>query len=112
MFKRRERLQSKDAAKVGRRGKSISSPFLRLKWMLTKDNFTRATVVVPLSFDKRATRRNKIKRQLREALSPQMLKIRPPVNLMVFASKSAAGKKFLELKNELEGLLRKARLIQ
>lgn len=112
MFKRRERLQSKDAAKVGRRGKTISSSSLRLKWMLARDSFTRATVVVPLSFDKRATRRNKIKRQLREALRPQILKIRPPVSLMVYANKSAAGRSFQELRRELEGLLKRARLLQ
>ncbi|MBI4135451.1 ribonuclease P protein component [Candidatus Uhrbacteria bacterium] len=111
MFERKARLKTRAAAFVGRRGKSVFSPNLRVKWLPARDKITRATVVVPLAFDKRSTRRNRVKRQIREILRPLLASLLYPTELMVFVSRGAAGKKFTELKSELEELLRKARLI-
>lgn len=111
MFSRAQRLSGQTARDVKKYGRALASPRLRLKWVLTRSPLSRISVVVPLAFDKRATRRNRIKRQVREALRPWLAKIFPPVNLMVYINRSAAGRSFGELQHELVGLLKKARLL-
>ncbi len=111
MFTRKARLKTRAATFIGRRGKSVFSPNLRVKWLPARNKVTRATVVVPLSFDKRSTRRNRVKRQVREILQPLLDSLLYPAEVMVFVSKGAAGRKFEELRRELIQLLKQARLL-
>ena len=111
MFPRQHRLATKGALFVAKRGRTLQGAALRLKWVPARYPPSRATVVVGLAFDKRATRRNRTKRQVREILRPLLPRLREPVGLMVFVNKSAAEKSFEELKKEAEALLRNARLL-
>lgn len=111
MFARKVRLKTRAATLVGRRGKSVFAPNLRIKWLPARNKITRATVVVPLSFDKRSTRRNRVKRQMREILRPLLASLIYPTELMVFVGRGAAGREFQELRAELIQLLKKARLL-
>ncbi len=111
MFSRPYRLSAQAAKLVARRGNGLSGPFLRIKWGLSRNPVSRATVVAGLAFDKRAIRRNLIKRRVREVLRPILPKLRPAVNLMVFVNKAATGCTFQELGAELISLLKRARII-
>lgn len=111
MLSRRYRLKTRAANFVARRGRSVSGPALRVKWAFSRDSVSRATVVAGLAADKRATKRNLVKRRLREALRFVLPQFRSKVNLMVFANKKAMGQPFEELKKELFFLLKKARLL-
>lgn len=111
MLPKKQRLTGRAAAYVGRRGRKAFGPFLRIKWNLARDGISHATVVVSLTFDKRAIRRNRIKRQVREALRQFFPKIRPPVNLAVYVNKAARECSFQELRDELVSLLTRARLL-
>mgnify|MGYP001559067084 FL=1 len=111
MFARENRLPTGAAKFVARQGRGFSGPFLRIKCTLTNSPVSRATVVVGLAFDKKATARNRIKRQLREALRPFLARLHPRVNIMVLVNKTAHIRNFQELQGELESLLRKSRLL-
>lgn len=111
MLSRPHRLKTRAANFVARRGKSVSGPALRVKWVFSRDPVSRATVVVGLAADKRATRRNLVKRRLREALRFVLPQFHFKVNLMVFASKKAMEQPFGELEKELFYLLKQARLL-
>ncbi|MBI2552203.1 ribonuclease P protein component [Candidatus Uhrbacteria bacterium] len=111
MFPKTRRLTGKAVVFVIRRGRALSGPGIRIKWAPASRSVSRATIVTPLAFDKRATRRNRIKRQLREILGPLLTQFNPPVNLVVLVSGQAKGKSFAGLKAELMALLRKGRLL-
>ena len=110
MFSRAQRLNSKGAQFVIKRGHSLNGGALRLKWAPARAAPSRATVVVGLTVSKRATARNRLKRQLREALRPLLPILQSPAVLMVFANKNAVGRSFTELQAELTALLKRARL--
>ena len=110
MFARAQRLSSRAAEFTARRGRVVSGLGLRIKWIPGREGASKATVVVPLSFDKRATKRNRIKRQLREVLRPILHQLPLATNLMIYVGKGASGRKFQELRNELTELLKRARL--
>lgn len=111
MFPKSNRLPGRAAKHVSRRGRAVSGPSLRIKWVSARGDVSKAAVVSSLSFDKRATKRNRVKRQVREALRPLLARLRPPLNLMVYVGKSAAGHNFKELREELVQLLKRARIL-
>ncbi len=111
MFSRENRLPSGAAKFVAKQGRGFSGPFLRIKCTLTNSPVSRATVVVGLAYDKRATARNLIKRRLREALRPLLPRLRQRVNIMVLVQKTANTRNFKELGEELQSLLKKSRLL-
>lgn len=107
----RSRLTGRAANFVARRGRGLGGATLRIKWAPARGPFSRATVVAGLAVSKSAVVRNRLKRQCREILHPLLPNIAPPLNLMIFITKGAVGKSFSELKLELEGLLKRVRLI-
>jgi ribonuclease P protein component len=111
MLPKHYRLRTRDANFVARRGRGISGAVLRIKWAPERARHSHASVVVGLAVDKRATVRNRLKRQLREILRPLVPRLSPPVNLMVFTQKTALDKSFRELAHELTALLRRAHLL-
>ena len=111
MLAKEHRLVKKGARFVARRGYSSAGANLRIKWAPTREKAAKATVVAGLAFDKRAVRRNAIKRQLREILRPMLQSLRIPANIMVFVNKNAAKRTFAELREELIALLKRAGLI-
>ena len=111
MLPKIRRLNGRAVVTVVKRGNSLFGASLRIKWVFGKGSISRATVVTPIAFDKRATRRNRIKRQLREIIAPLLSRINGPVNLVIFVGPKASGKSFNEIKAELLILLKRARLL-
>lgn len=111
MLSKPHRLKARTAKFVARRGRSLSSHSLRIKWTPARGQVSRTTVVVGLAVDKRAVQRNLIKRRLREGLRPVVSQLRPKVNLMVFVNKKATEASFQELEKELISLIKRAKLL-
>ena len=111
MFPKSRRLTGKAVVLVARRGNVLSGPSIRIKWVRTSGPASRATVVTPLVFDKRATRRNRIKRQLREVIRPLLVQMKPPINLVVSVGSRAKDKEFKGIQAELMSLLIRGRLL-
>lgn len=68
MLPKSHRLPSPDVRVVLRTGKRIVSGSIELKSIPTLTNVFRCAIVVPTSVDKRATRRNRIRRLISESV--------------------------------------------
>lgn len=111
MLPHQHRLTGRMVKFVAKRGRGISGRTLRIKWLPTRYLPSRATVVAGLAVDKRAAKRNLVKRRVREALRPLLPQFPVPVNLIVFVNKAALERTFQELRDELLGLCRRVRLL-
>ncbi|HUV46965.1 MAG TPA: ribonuclease P protein component [Candidatus Bathyarchaeia archaeon] len=67
---------------------------------------------VAVRFDKRSTRRNRLKRKLREFVRLRVGKIKKGYNVMCQVSKPERRIKLVQINLELEKLLRKAELLE
>lgn len=85
---------------------------LTLRYARNDQNVVRMTVVAGLKVSKRATKRNRVKRLIREAFRREYLRrIRVPADIVVSAKTELVGKSYSEVAAELGVALRKAGLI-
>ncbi|MBU2578838.1 ribonuclease P protein component [Patescibacteria group bacterium] len=111
MLPKKNRLKkNKDFTKVIRQGKFSHSFFLSLKEAKNDLAQTRVGFVVSKKISKKATVRNKIKRWLREAVRANLDKIRSGKDIIFFTKKGIEEKKFWEIKQAVEKLLKKGSL--
>ena len=71
---------------------------------------SRFCIIVPKKIDKRANKRNRIKRQLSEALGLNLKKITPGFNIIILAKKEIFGKDFSLIRVELEKALKSSKV--
>lgn len=107
------RLQKKsDIEHVFKRGRSLYMGNLGLRLAANKKDKSRFTVVVSLKVSKRAVKRNKLKRRLREIIGREILpKIKPGFDGVVLTSPQLLDAKFEELQKTVLALFKKAGLI-
>jgi len=96
---------------VAKRGRSLGGTLFRIKWVPAPDNLTRFTVVTGLVIDKRSTVRNRLKRRTRELARAELARVKNPAWIMIFPNKSAIGKEFEHLQQELRTVLIRAQII-
>ena len=94
----------------GKRLKGSSLSLLVLK--KSKLGCSQIGLVIPTRYDKRATKRNRLKRKLREILNKKITFLKKGMSLIVMAHKSALKKETIVLEKELEDLLKKAELLR
>ncbi len=73
---------------------------------------TRIGITVTKKVDKRAVKRNYIKRQVREYIRKARIRISSPVDIVVIAKREAGGLKSSDVERELGYLLRKSGLLK
>ncbi len=94
----------KDIDFVFKKGKKYTSYAFYLKYVDSKKTFFRYAVVVSSKVSKKATTRNKIRRQIKEIIRKHQ-KFIPTVDFVVFVQKIALEKKFKEIEKEMLFLL-------
>lgn len=94
-----------------RRGLNLSTPNLIFKFFLGTQKRPRCAFIVSNKVDKRATVRNRIKRQMREIMREQLKFIKCPAEMLIMAQPRIAKAEFKDIKQEILTLLRRARLI-
>ena len=111
MLAKKNRLtRNKDFEAVSKQGKSLANSLLVLKWVKNDLSYSRFGIVVSLKIDKRATRRNKIKRRLREIIRSHLDCIKSGYDFLIIARNGIKDKKFKNLKSSFLKLLKKANL--
>ena len=105
-----KRIRKKEFKEVQEKGRTLRSNFLILKFAKNNLGFFRLSCVVSKKIEKKATRRNKIKRRLRESIRKAIKKmsIVPGYDFIFFARENIKQKKFEEIAREVEEILRKA----
>jgi len=113
MLSEKNRLKKeKDFQKVIQKGKKAGEDFLILRSLRNKLKRTRIGFVVSRKIAKKAVLRNKIKRRLREAVRPNLAKVKSGYDLIFFTKKGIEGKDFWQIKEAVSKLLQRAKLLK
>ncbi|MBX5450356.1 ribonuclease P protein component [Thermogemmatispora sp.] len=110
-LKRELRLRrSRDFQRVRQQGRSVASKLLVLAWAPTESDQVRVGFVVSRRIFKLATRRNRIKRLLSEAIRPCLPRLRG-VDIVLIPRREALEVDLQTLRADVQTLLRRARLL-
>lgn len=101
-----------DFGEVLRRGQRARGGFLDAKIKKTANAYPRVGFLVTKKVAKKATARNKLKRQLRGAMRHYVLELKGGIDVIVIARETILGKTFLEMKLELGKVLRKGGVLR
>lgn len=94
--------------------KSLSafhSPFLTLKILKKDQPQTQIGFIVSAKICRLAVGRNKLKRQLRQALKPYLTQLRSNYEIIILAKVPLKNMSFAQIQTHLQSLLKQARLI-
>lgn len=114
MLPAKYRLKNKEAFNaVFQKGKTVSNEVLIMKFRPGSDKETKIGFSAGLKFSKKSSRRNKVKRWMREAVRPLSKRIKPGVQIVFLVnSKCLFEHLSLELiREKTESLLFKAKLL-
>lgn len=102
-------LTRKEIEEVFKKGKLYQGISLFLK--IKKNNLLslRNAIIVPLEITKKSTKRNKIKRQIREILREELKTTKTGFDKIFIAKKAILNKNYREIKKEIRNLLEKTK---
>ena len=113
MLPKKHRLKrKKDFARAYRKGNFIKGDFLIIRTTENQLNYSRFGIVVSKNVSKKATERNKVKRRIREAIRPQLNKIKVGFDVIVIGLPEVVKKNFWEIGEELKKVFSKAGLFK
>jgi len=112
MLPKENRLKkNKDFEKVFKEGKGFKEDLLVLKKVKNNLKNSRFGFVVSKTFFKKATLRNKIKRRLRELVRIKLNEIKKGIDVVIIAKPGLETKDFQEIKEIVNKLFKKAKII-
>ncbi len=111
MLPKKRRVNTKSFKKIFKKGKMIKSDFFTLKILYTDGNLSKFSIVVPISVERKAAKRNKLKRQGRYILAKNIDDIKKGVEMAIFLKKETKGIKFVDFERELVSLMEKTGLL-
>ena len=106
--------KKKDFEIIFKKGKSFKNKLFILRFLKNNFNQSRFGFVVSQKVSKKAVIRNKIRRRLSEIIKDNLKNIQKPENnldLVFISLPETAGKEFLAIKESVEELLIKAKII-
>ena len=97
-----------------KRGYTTSGKFLFIRFLPNHKNTTQIAVMVGLKYSKLATRRNRLKRLIREALRKELTNIKPGYDLLIgiLPSRVNSSTTLAELSPDLKNILNNSHLIK
>ena len=96
---------------VFKKGRFCQNDFFVLRAVAKNSGSLRVAFIVSNKIDKRATARNKIRRRMREIIRAAFLEIKKEFDLVIVSKKSAASLSYQKMKEELLGLLERAKIL-
>lgn len=113
MLPRKNRLKrKKEFERVFKEGETKKEDFLFLKWLKNNLPISRFGFVVSRKISRKATQRNKIRRRLREIVRLKIPKIKKGIDGILVALPGLEKKDFLEIKETIEKIFKKAKLYE
>ncbi len=100
----------KDIKRLVQGGKTFFLPQMIIKYQKNNQLGTRLAVVVSTRVDKRAVVRNRVKRQIREVLRMEVLKIKKNQDILFIIKKSCLDLSFVDIKKQINFALITCRL--
>jgi len=112
MLKKEFRLRkSIEIERVAKCGRSIFLRNLGIKYLPNSLALSRFAIAVGLKIHKKAAKRNKVKRQIREIIRLNLDKIKPGFDVLVVPKPSVIDNSYREIEGEILELLKKASLL-
>ena len=107
MLKRENRIRlKKEFLEIKDKGKIKYSPLFGLVFLKKDDDLKKVGFIVSKKISKRAVDRNKIRRILSEIMRKNLDKLEAGSRIVFLAKKEILGKKMVEIKEEVEKLLK------
>lgn len=103
--------QKKDFNLVHKKGRFYSDKFLAIKLIKNNLEYSRFGFLVSLKISKKATKRNKVKRRLREVVRLKLKEIKPGFDIIFLTRPEIVEKNFSEINEGVTKVLKKARLL-
>lgn len=104
--------KKKDFERVFKEGKKCNSDFLFCKFFKNNLDVSRFGLIVSQKVSKKATIRNRIKRQIREAIRLKLPKIQKGFDVIFIVKPNIKRRSFSEILEKLEKILKEAKLIK
>ncbi len=101
----------KDIKTLFAKGKGVFDVYAGLKFRKNDLAVSRFAVVVGTKVSKSAVVRNRLRRQVREAIRSRLEEVKPGFDVMVLIRKEAIGKTYPELERHVVDALRKAKIL-
>ncbi|PJE57640.1 MAG: ribonuclease P protein component [Candidatus Portnoybacteria bacterium CG10_big_fil_rev_8_21_14_0_10_38_18] len=105
-----KRFKKADFNNLFEKGKTIAGEPVFLKFRRNNLKNNRFCFVVSLKVSKKSTIRNRIKRQLKNAVRENIKNIKPGLDIAIIAKPGIIGKRYWEIKEEIENLFQKLNL--
>ncbi len=97
--------------RVFRQGKTCQGEFIRLKFFRNNLEISRFAFVVSLKTSKKASQRNKIRRQLEEIIRSRLELIKPGLDMVISVNPEIINQNYQTIEKKLMNLFKKAKLI-
>ncbi len=108
MLKRENRIRlKKEFLEIKDKGKIKYSPLFGLVFLKKDDDLKKVGFIVSKKISKRAVDRNKIRRIFSEIMRKNLDKLETGSRIVFLAKKEILGKKMVEIKEEVEKMIRK-----
>lgn len=93
--------KDKDFDNVFKNGKSSYDKIIGVKLVLNQQKNSRFGILVSTKVSKKAVERNLIKRRIREALKPRLIKIAESHDVVIIAFPGILGKKYKDIEQSI-----------
>jgi len=104
-------VKTKDFEDVFKRGKFFAEDFINLKVANNNLDISRFGFIVGLKVSKKAVRRNRVKRQIREIIRLRLDKIKKGFDVIIMAKPEIVGRSYKEIERVVDNILIKSKLI-
>jgi ribonuclease P protein component len=104
-------VKKKDFEKIFKLGKACYTNLLGVKVLTSQFKFNRFGIIVSTKVSKKATTRNKLKRQIRRALESIDKKLFTSLDMVIIVLPASVSRDYKEMAQELEKICFKLKLI-
>jgi ribonuclease P protein component len=100
-----------DFKKIFKQGKHYQKDFIRIRFLKNNLNFSRFAFVVGTKISKKATQRNKIRRQLEEIIRLNLNQIKTSFDIIILVELAIIEKNYKQIEKVSIDLLKESKLI-
>ena len=104
--------KKKDFDRLFKEGKSFKGIFLYIKINGNAQRESRFGFVVGKNVSKLASRRNTLKRRMREAVRARIPEVKKGIDCVIVAGPKGAGKESQDIRGQIDNLFKRAGMIQ
>ncbi len=108
--KQRRLTKTRDFENVHHKGKFIGEKFLGIKFLRNNLSVSRFGFLVGLKISKKSTKRNQVKRRLRESIRLKLKQIKSGFDIIVFTKPGITEKTYQEIDKVVERVFEKSGL--